>query len=139
MVHTSTEEFVGKKMAEYKVRNPVIFDVLNQALSDKKFINKAEVMECLIKILEKIKSQGILTLELIITPETSEQVNKENQDKNLYQEFLEELKRWGEIEKDLAIQIGLTLTLKISAAHDQKKAREYMGIILKNIRLEREK
>ncbi|MDD5490376.1 MAG: hypothetical protein PHG22_01100 [Patescibacteria group bacterium] len=123
-------------MAKYKVENPVIFEILSQALLDKGFVNKPEVMLCLLKILEQIKNQRILTTELIITPETSKRVNKENQGKNLYREFLRELEKWGKINKDLAISIGIALTIEITATKDQEKSREYMGVILKNIRLE---
>lgn len=134
------EEKVGKKMAEYKAINPMIFGVLDQVLSDENFINKPEVMLCIVKILDKIKSYDILTLELIISPETFEEVKKELQGKNLYEEFLHELKKWkNKFSNNLVITIGMTLTLEISAPEDQQKAREYMGIILKMIRKEREK
>ncbi|MDD5043413.1 MAG: hypothetical protein PHD51_01955 [Patescibacteria group bacterium] len=129
-------EYVAEEMAKYKVENPVIFEILSQALLDKGFVNKPEVMLCLLKILEQIKNQRILTTELIITPETSKRVNKENQGKNLYREFLRELEKWGKINKDLAISIGIALTIEITATKDQEKSREYMGVILKNIRLE---
>lgn len=131
------EEYVGGKMAEYKATNPVIFEILNQVRKEKNFINKPEVMLCLLKTLEEIKNQGVLTAELIITPKTNEQA-KGNQGKNLYEEFLQEIEKWGEIKKDLAIDIGIALTFKITSTADQKKAREYMGAILKVIRLERE-